>query len=126
VSADSSGNVWVSDTNNRRVLRFPSNSKVANLVIGQPNFNTTDGSLACSTPNPSMSQLCLPVIARVHPTTGDLYVLDQGKVVVLRDCGIGDSLIDTCSSDTYLVLKVVQMMHLLGEYWCSMPLLPMG
>ena len=41
VSVDPSGNVWVADTFNNRVLRFPPNSRNANLVLGQPNFTSS-------------------------------------------------------------------------------------
>lgn len=45
---DSSGNLWVADTRNNRVLRFPAaalktgtNGPKADLVVGQPDFTTT-------------------------------------------------------------------------------------
>ncbi|MCC6933179.1 MAG: hypothetical protein IT292_07995 [Deltaproteobacteria bacterium] len=34
MSVDKDGNMWVADTYNSRVLRFPPNSKTANLVLG--------------------------------------------------------------------------------------------
>jgi len=48
VEIDSSGNLWVADGGNNRVLRFPKNpttgeiSKTADLVLGQPGFTTRD------------------------------------------------------------------------------------
>src|SRR5215216_238279 len=72
VSVDASGNVWVADTFNSRVLRFPPNSKNADLVLGQSNF-TDSGCVA----NGALNRMCTPTLARLHPTTGELYVLDE-------------------------------------------------
>ena len=72
VSVDSDGNVWVADTFNNRVLRFPPDSKQADLVLGQPDF-TSSGCVS----NGPLDRLCTPTLAKVHPTTGDLYVLDE-------------------------------------------------
>ena len=53
VAVDAAGNLWVSDTGNGRVLRFPNpfnqpagQTQKANLVLGQPNytFHNTDAS----------------------------------------------------------------------------------
>lgn len=72
VSVDPNGNVWIADTFNNRILRFGPDATSANLVLGQSNFTSsgcvTDGSL---------NRMCTPTLARVHPTTGDLYVLDE-------------------------------------------------
>lgn len=73
VSADSQGNVWVADTFNNRILRFPANSKIADLVIGQANFN----SYGCSFGGTSLNKLCHPTLARINPDSGELYVLDE-------------------------------------------------
>jgi secreted PhoX family phosphatase len=49
---DASGNLWVADYSNNRVLRFPNAATTtdfnvsANLVLGQPNFITTGGSVS--------------------------------------------------------------------------------
>jgi hypothetical protein len=72
VSVDASGNVWVADTFNNRVLRFPPNSTNADLVLGQSSF-TNSGCV----PNGALNRMCTPTLARIHPTTGDLYVLDE-------------------------------------------------
>jgi sugar lactone lactonase YvrE len=43
VAIDSSGNIWVTDTSNNRVLKYPSHSsdgQAANLVLGQATFTT--------------------------------------------------------------------------------------
>lgn len=73
VSVDLSGNVWISDNYNHRVLRFPSNSKNADLVIGQSSF--TSQGIDCA--GVSLINLCAPIAARVHPTTGELFVLEN-------------------------------------------------
>ena len=44
VALDATGNLWVADNGNNRVLRFPKNlitgviAKTADLVLGQPDF----------------------------------------------------------------------------------------
>lgn len=72
VSVDNDSNLWVADTFNSRVLRFPPGEVHADLVLGQPNFTSwgprADGSL---------DRLNTPTLARVHPATGELYVLDE-------------------------------------------------
>ncbi len=78
VSVDLHNNVWVADTFNNRVLRFPGKVSNADLVIGQPNFTTT----GCheTTINPTTSNLnvfCHPTEAAIRPDTGQLYVLDE-------------------------------------------------
>ena len=40
VSVDTNGNVWVADTFNSRVLRFPPGATNADLVLGQANFTS--------------------------------------------------------------------------------------
>lgn len=72
VSVDSQGNVWVADTFNSRVLRFPPNSQEADLVLGQPDFS----SFGC-TPNGPLNKMCTPTLAKINPETGELYVLDE-------------------------------------------------
>jgi sugar lactone lactonase YvrE len=72
VSVDPDGSVWVADTFNNRVLRFPPDGKQADLVLGQPDF-TSSGCWA----NGPLDRMCTPTLARVHPETGKLYVLDE-------------------------------------------------
>ncbi|MCL5783952.1 MAG: dockerin type I domain-containing protein [Patescibacteria group bacterium] len=72
VSADPQGNVWVADTFNNRVLRFPKDSQTADLVLGQPDF----ASVGC-VPNGPLNRFCTPTLARIDPQSGDLYVLDE-------------------------------------------------
>ena len=72
---DPSGDLWIADSGNARVLRFakdPSTgiiSKTANLVLGQQTFSTR------STGN-SLSQMEYPLAVRVG-LDGDVYVADR-------------------------------------------------
>lgn len=77
VEIDEGGNLWVADQGNRRVLRFPPNSKEADLVIGQQNFTSSAGN-ACgfSSGNPPANFLCMPKLVRVSKHTGQLFVVD--------------------------------------------------
>ena len=72
VSVDASGSVWIADTFNNRVLRFPANSSHADLVLGQPDFTSSGGSSGVS-----LNTMLTPTLARVNPATGELYVLDE-------------------------------------------------
>ncbi len=78
VSVDGTNNVWVADRYNNRVLRFPQGqpgqpSTHANLAIGQADLQSS----GCDDSGTSLSRLCQPIVARVNPDTGDLYVLDN-------------------------------------------------
>ncbi|MBI4136969.1 hypothetical protein HY469_02805, partial [Candidatus Roizmanbacteria bacterium] len=85
-SVDPQGNIWVADTYNSRLLRFPKKvgggyEQQADLVIGQSNFTLADRfncNKSVSQLNPS--KICAPIVARVHPVSGELYVLDQINV----------------------------------------------
>ena len=79
-SIDPDGNLWIADTYNGRMLRFSPGSKEADLVIGQRDFSSYENT-ACAKPmnqyiNQYFDRLCQPGLARVHPETGDLYVMD--------------------------------------------------
>ncbi len=101
VEVDSEGNLWVADTGNNRVLRFPAGEKHADLVLGQDYFGSKNGD--CQTAaqmerewveknvdksqwddiehvhfafNLPMDALCKPNAVRIHPETGALYVLE--------------------------------------------------
>jgi len=77
-SVDPYGNVWVADTFNYRVLRFPANSKQADLVLGQNSFSLSIP--ACQSYNVTsapLDMMCSPTIARLNPMTGELFVLDE-------------------------------------------------
>jgi sugar lactone lactonase YvrE len=69
VEVDAATNLWVADSGNSRVLRFPAGSKTADLVLGQSSFTTADTGSGASQMN-----RCTGV--RVHPVTGEVFVLD--------------------------------------------------
>lgn len=81
---DSSGNLWVTDTNNNRVLRFPAsvltagqNAPSADTVIGQKDFvSSTAATLATS-----LSGLSGPLSVTFDPA-GDLLIADELDRVV--------------------------------------------
>ena len=79
VAFDHSGNLWVADTQDSRVLEFAfpfSNGEEASAVIGAPNFSSVSG-------NDTQSTLTLPeAIAFDH--SGDLWVSDSGNSRVLE------------------------------------------
>lgn len=78
VSVDPEGNIWVADTFNMRVLRFPPNSKQADLVLGQKDFYSTTPEVHHLGPKAApLDRMCTPTLARVHPETGELYVIDE-------------------------------------------------
>ncbi len=68
VDVDAAGNLWVADSSNNRVLRFPAGAHTANLVLGQPGFTTR-------TPGAGLNQLRSPAAVRVT-ATGAVYVAD--------------------------------------------------
>ena len=69
VEVDAANNLWVADSGNSRVLRFPAGSKTADLVLGQSSFTTADSGSGANQMN-----RCTGV--RVHPVTGEVFVLD--------------------------------------------------
>ena len=73
LSVDAQGNVWVPDNENGRVLRFPPNGQTADVVLGQADFNVSPP--VCDPSNPAV--LCSPVVAKVNPDTGEVYVFDE-------------------------------------------------
>jgi len=79
IAFDPSGNLWVADTQNSRVLEFKapfSNGEDASLVLGEPNITSYGG-------NDTQSALSLPeAIAFDHE--GDLWVADSGNSRVLE------------------------------------------
>lgn len=79
VSVDAQGNVWVPDTFNYRVLRFPKGSATADLVLGAPDFENSN---PCPLYNREISEapldrMCTPTMARINPDTSELYVVDE-------------------------------------------------
>ena len=78
VAVDSSGDLYVADIYNNRVLFYPYGSTIATQVYGQPGFTTNDanngGVTAGSLNNPMAVALDL---------SGDLYVVDRSNNRVL-------------------------------------------
>lgn len=75
VDIDGQGNLWVADSSNHRVLRYPTtgngqNAKTADLVLGQPGFTTR---MAGS----EMNQMKEPAVVRINRASGTVYVADK-------------------------------------------------
>lgn len=85
---DASGNLWVSDPGNNRVLRFPasvlapgaSNQPAANLVLGQNDFSST--SLPSNATRSAKNYLAQPSGLAFDPQ-GDLFIADSANRVVV-------------------------------------------
>jgi hypothetical protein len=80
VSVDTNGNVWVADTFNYRVLRFPRGATIADLVLGQPNFTVSEPVPEAGWPsstNAPLNRTCTPTLAKVDASSGELYVVDE-------------------------------------------------
>lgn len=79
VSVDASGNLWVADTFNSRVVRFPPGESDADLVLGQPDFtsNVVDHALVMQGIDAPYNRMVAPTLARIEPDSGELYVLDE-------------------------------------------------
>jgi sugar lactone lactonase YvrE len=74
VAVDANNNLWIADTQNNRVLRFPYDpargapAKTANLVLGQPNFSSANsGNGAAEMNNPGSVRV---------GSNGNVYILD--------------------------------------------------
>jgi uncharacterized protein (TIGR03437 family) len=86
VAIDASGNLWIADTGNHRVLRYPagvlnSAAPAADLVIGQRDFETTGQNRTSTTV--STAGLDSPA-GLAFDNEGALYVSDSGNRRVLR------------------------------------------
>jgi hypothetical protein len=84
VGLDRDGNLWVTDNQNNRVLRFPLDSATgrpahaANLVLGQPDFTSW-------LPGAGLDRMHAPAAVRVDES-GVVYVADSlnGRILVFR------------------------------------------
>jgi hypothetical protein len=75
VDIDPAGNLWVTDSGNNRVLRFPAGSHTADLVFGQPGFTSR-------APGSGLNGLYGPTVVRMN-SRGSVYVTDQTNNRVL-------------------------------------------
>jgi len=77
VDIDSQGNLWVTDSANHRILRFPNSEGIpaqnADLVLGQDDFQGRESD--CSENN-GLNKLCKPNTVRVKDSTQEVYVVD--------------------------------------------------
>lgn len=85
IAFDPSGNLWVSDSANNRVLRFPASVlaagapfPAADTVLGQSNFTTSTAAAARTTLNGLASPSGL-----TFDSAGNLYVTDQAYRVMV-------------------------------------------
>ena len=79
ISFDSSGNLWVPDSSNNRILEFKkpfSNGEDASLVIGQRGFTTNSGAINQTGLNTPAQQCFDP--------SGNLWALDTGNNRILE------------------------------------------
>ncbi|MEI9975179.1 MAG: hypothetical protein WDO73_25860 [Ignavibacteriota bacterium] len=90
LALDSAGNLWVVDTGNYRVLRFPASalangggSLTADLVIGQTSLTSNAPTLNTSTAASYLvlNQLVRPASIAFDPS-GNLWVSDLNRVMV--------------------------------------------
>ncbi|MBX7213591.1 MAG: hypothetical protein K1X39_06190 [Thermoflexales bacterium] len=84
---DGADNLWVADTLNHRVLRFPRGSTTADLVLGQPDFTTCDVA-AEHAQQAAPDRMRAPSSVQVD-ADGTVYVLDEhngffGRLLVFK------------------------------------------
>lgn len=88
IKVDAWDNLWVTDLYNHRVLRFPPNSNVADVVIGQKDFYSSDyfcdgtkdpyvSKIPNEKINTPLNRLCIPTDVEVNSKTGRVYIADQ-------------------------------------------------
>lgn len=125
VAVDPRGRVWVADTGNHRVLRFPKGATVADVVLGQPSFE------AVAPPTTTSERtLFLPSGVAVGGN-GDLYVADTGASRILRfsvscadpkACDDGDPCTDdTCDPTFHCQHVVTTNSRECAPYVCAFP-----
>jgi DNA-binding beta-propeller fold protein YncE len=82
---DGSGNLWVVDSDNNRVLVFRAplrNSEAATLVIGQPDLTSKHCNPGSSVPG--ADTLCGPKGLAIDPSSGNLWVAEDDNSRVLE------------------------------------------
>ncbi|HJT10154.1 MAG TPA: NHL repeat-containing protein [Candidatus Nitrosotalea sp.] len=82
VALDSSGNLWVADSGNNRVIEYKaplSTGEAATVVLGQPNLSTN----TCNDGGISANSLCAPE-GLAFDSLGNLWVEDAGNNRVLE------------------------------------------
>ncbi len=90
LAVDGAGNLYVVDSGNNRILRFPrpfaqSGGQIPDLVIGQPSFTTdapNQGGISASTLAFSTNSILQGYL--VFDSSGNLWVADAGNNRVLR------------------------------------------
>ena len=87
VEIDQDGNLWVTDSGNRRALRFPAGqalgAKQADVVLGQPSLTSPPTSSSCRyTPDLVLHRLVEPSAIRVTDS-GRVYVADTRCQLVI-------------------------------------------
>lgn len=98
LAMDSSGNLFVGDTNNHRVLEYDSpmtTDTTADEVFGQPDFTAA----ICNNGGLGAGSLCLPRAVSVDPA-GSLYVSD-GFNSNMRVLVYENPLVDTVADDVF-------------------------
>ena len=91
VAVDASGNLWVADGQNHRILRYPQPFKqqrdypIPDFVIGQKSLTTADGAnQGLSAPTAKTLSLGVTRMSIAFDTSGNLWVSDSGNNRVLR------------------------------------------
>ncbi|HYB03415.1 MAG TPA: hypothetical protein VED17_03060, partial [Nitrososphaerales archaeon] len=85
IAFDSSGNLWVSDATNGRILEFTaplSMDEAASLVLGEPNF-TTSADPCFDTSFINAACISLPE-GLAFDSSGDLWVSDSSQNRILE------------------------------------------
>jgi uncharacterized protein (TIGR03437 family) len=84
LTVDSSGNLYVADTGNNRIVRYPRGASIPDLVIGQPSANFNLANQGQGVPGQSTLNLQGRQTELVFDSAGRLYVTDVANNRVLR------------------------------------------